>query len=189
MKPSACLTLALAMTACQGEPLGHKWQVDQQGKPIPGTTTPLWTEDEVATVRQGLAHEILYNVDCGTSRTPVSGEVLLFDGQNYTAECNAVRVNSPPGLGAISFNDSTARWRSGKSWNDQVSSMRAKAGIGGMCIRLRQNVGGGDGPGWEPAFFELVPSGTLNLPSMFPWAGASWMAVKFKDVPGQTCGI
>ena len=63
--------------------------------------------------------------------------------------------------------------------------MKAKDPIG-MCIRLRQNVGGGDGPGWEPALFEV---GNLNLPSMFPWEGASFIVIQLKEFPGQSCKI
>jgi hypothetical protein len=187
MRPVAFVTLALAVAACQGKPLGQRWQVDEQGKAVPGTETPVWTEEEVEVLRQALVFNVAYNVDCGATRTPYAGEVLLFDGQNYTAECNAIRGSGTlPVNMVIPYNDSTAAWASGKSWNDQVSSMRA-ADPHGMCIQLRQTVGGADAPGWGPAKFELGPNGTLNLPSMFPWGDASFIVVGLKN-PGQGPG-
>jgi hypothetical protein len=187
MRSLAFVTLVLAVAACQGEPLGHKWQVDEQGKAVPGTETPVWTEEEVEVLRQALVYNVRYNVDCGASRTPYSGEVLLFDGQNYTAECNAIKGFWDPPLNmVIPYNDSTAKWASGKSWNDQVSSMKAKD-PNGMCIQLRQTVLGADGPNWGPAKFELGVNGTLNLPSMFPWEDASFIVVRLKK-PGEGPG-
>jgi hypothetical protein len=57
-----------------------------------------------------------------------------------------------------------------------------------MCIRLRQNTGGGGGPGFGNAPFGTGPDGTLELPSMFPFEGASWMAVRSYAI-GGTCGL
>lgn len=199
MRRSVLATLALTLMACEGGPLGHKWQVGDDGKAIPGTQVPVWTEDEVAELRQALVHNVAYNVDCGTVRNPRNGEVLLFDGQNYTAECNAIRVRdgatNPPQNLAIQFTDPTARWKSGKSWNDQVSSLKGKyEGVFngrtlGQCIRLRQNAAGGDSPGWGSALWQTGSSGTINVSSLGRFADASFIVVEAKgfDVPG--CSI
>jgi hypothetical protein len=202
MRTVGFATLALTLAACSAEPLGHQWQVDKDGRPVPGTERAVWTEDEALELRQqGLTFNVGYNLDCGINRNPFSGEVLLFDGTNYTAECNAIRVEggatNPPHNLIISFDDPTARWSSGKSWNDQVSSMKAKEqgfvqgpnfSIG-MCIRFRQSILGGDTPGWGSALFGMGPDGTLNLPSMFPFGDASLIVVRAKGQNETGCPL
>jgi len=204
MRAPAFATFALALVACSGQPLGQQWQVDKEGKPIPGTERPLWNEDEVVAVRQAFTFNVAYNLDCGIKRTPFHGEVLLFDGTNFTAECKAIRVaggeHNPPQNLVIDYVDPTARWLSGKSWNDQVGSMMAKplgfvtsaGGEVGMCIRLRQHANGSDSPGWGnggSAFWD-VPIGTeLHVATTFPFLDASFIVVRAKGLGEGTCPI
>ena len=195
MRRAALFTLALALSACGGEPLGQTWEVDEGGNPVPGTERTVWTQDEVVAIRQGLAANVAYNIECGGVLRPFRGEVMLFSARNFGGECNVMKGKglppAPPQNMAISFNDPTAKWKSGKSWNDKVRSLKAREpgtsalfGHVGMCIRLRQSVKGGDSPTFGNALFEMGPDGTLSKGSLAPFDDASFMVVRYKDASG-----
>lgn len=197
MKTAAFVTLALALAACSSEPLGHKWQVDKDGKPIQGTQDPVWTADDVVALRQAFTLNVGYIVDCGSERFAYPGEAVLFDGTNYTGECSAIHGSADFDQNmVIPYDEPTATWQSGKSWNDAVDSMKGKAqgvvpGVGtiGTCIRLRQTTAGGDLPGFGNALFELGTTGELNLANAGNFAKASFIVVRNKAVGETTCPL
>jgi hypothetical protein len=129
------------------------------------------TDGQVIETRQhALVTNLGYSVDCGSDRFPYPGECVLFDGNNFTEECRALRGSDS--FWALSYNESAAKWRSGKSFNDTVGSYWCRPNDGlSMCVAYQQNA---NGSGNAHRFLVPIGNSSSVSESFIPTPPSSW---------------
>jgi hypothetical protein len=133
---------ALASSACEGEPAGHKFEIGPDGKIVPDSIEPIFASEAVAVRTQALetiAH-VGYVVDCGSARFPIaSGEGILFDDVATLGQCSAVGWDQSRQVELDLFAP-IAHWKNGVSFNDRVRSSVFRAPPDSpMCVVYDQH--------------------------------------------------